>query len=116
MRSLGKKTLISLSAATLLGSAALMGAGPAAADPWQDPWQTECNAYPVNNTSAYSTCNWFGRQHQVKIQCRYWWGWFGSSWATYERRGPVVWGPQQSWAHCDTPGTLQSWEVVTYWW
>ncbi|WP_067815151.1 hypothetical protein [Nocardia inohanensis] len=106
-----KKMLVSLSAATLLGSGIVMGAAPAQAQ----PWQPECAAYPVNNTSAYSACYWFG-WHHVKIECRYWWGWFGSSWATYERRGPEAWGAQQSWAHCDTPGTLLRWEVVTYGW
>ncbi|QLY28340.1 hypothetical protein [Nocardia huaxiensis] len=112
MKSFGKRMLVSAAAATLLGSGVALGAAPAQAQPW---WGPECAAYPVNNSAAYSTCYWFG-WHQVKIQCRHWWGYFGSSWATYERRGPVVWGAQQSWAHCDTPGTLQRWEVVTFGW
>lgn len=111
MNTLGRKLLVSTSAAVLVGAGAALGAVPAQAQ----PWQPGCAAYPVNNSAAYSMCDgWTG--HQVRIECRYWWGWFGSSWATYERRGPVVWGGQQSWAHCDTPGTLQSWEVARYWW
>lgn len=114
MGSFGKKMVVSASAVMLLGAGAVMGVSPAQAEPWQ-PWQPACSAHPVNNSAAYSTCNgWV--HHQVKIECRHWWGWFGSSWAVYERRGPVVWDGQQSWAHCDTPGTLQRWEVVTHWW
>lgn len=112
MRSLVKKVMATTSAAALLGAGAVMGAAPAQAFPWQPQG---CSAHPVNNSSAYSTCFW-PVQHQVKIECRHWWGWFGSSWATYERRGNVAWNGQQSWAHCDVPGTLQRWEVVTFWW
>ncbi|WP_067535403.1 hypothetical protein [Nocardia crassostreae] len=111
MTSLGKKMLVSTAAAALLGAGAALGAAPAQAQ----PWYTNCAAYPVNNSAAFSTC-YSPTWHQVKIECRHWWGWFGSSWATYERPGPVVWDGQQSWAHCDTPGTLQHWEVVVVWW
>lgn len=114
MGSLGRKILVSASAAALLGAGAALGAAPVQAQPW-DPWQPQCTAHPVNNSAAYSTCDGWVR-HQVKIECRYWWGYFGSSWATYERRGPVVFDGQQSWAQCDTPGTLERWEVVTYGW
>ncbi|MFC4124419.1 hypothetical protein [Nocardia rhizosphaerae] len=111
MRSIAKKVMVSASAAVLLGAGAVMGAGPVQAQ----PWQPGCAAHAVNNTSAYSQCFWPVR-HQVRIECRHWWAWFGSSWATYERRGHIAWDGQQSWAHCDFPGTLQRWDVVTYWW
>ncbi|MET9210436.1 MULTISPECIES: hypothetical protein [unclassified Nocardia] len=111
MIKLGKKMVVSASAAMLLGAGVVMGAAPV-----QAQWgPSGCSAYPINNTSAYSQCYWPVR-HQVRIECRHWWGWFGSSWATYERRGPIAWDGQQSWAHCDFPGTLQRWDVVTYWW
>ncbi|MGW5313247.1 hypothetical protein ACWEQ0_25590 [Nocardia thailandica] len=111
-----KKVMVSASAAALLGAVAVLGVAPAQAQPWNpQPWNPGCTAQPVNNSAAYSTC--FGPiRHQVRIQCGYGWGWFGSGWATYERRGPIVWDGQQSWAHCDFPGTLRNWDVVTYWW
>lgn len=112
MRSLAKKMVVSASAAALLGAGTVLGAAPAQAFPWQPQG---CWAQPVHNTSAYSTCHRPVR-HQVKIECRQGWGWFGSPWGSYERWGPVVWNGQQSWARCDTPGSLQRWEVMTYWW
>ncbi|MEU4321761.1 hypothetical protein [Nocardia fluminea] len=110
MRSLVKKMMVSTSAALLLGAGVVMGAAPA-----QAQWQPGCAAYRANNTAAYSQCYWPVR-HQVRIECRQWWGWFGSGWGTYERRGNVAWDGQRSWAQCDVPGTLQRWDVVTYWW
>ncbi|MFC9897265.1 hypothetical protein ACFVMC_26550 [Nocardia sp. NPDC127579] len=111
MSSFVRKLLVAPAAAGLLGAGAMLGAAPVQAQPW-DPG---CQATPVNNSAAYSTCYW-PIQHQVKIECRYWWAGTGSAWATYERRGPIAWDGQQSWAHCDTPGTLQEWEVETFWW
>ncbi len=110
MRALVRRALVSTLAAALLGTGVVLGVAPA-----QAQWQPGCAAYPVNNTAAYSQCYWPVR-HQVRIECRHSWGWFGGPWGTYQRWGNVAWDGQQSWARCDFPGTLVRWEVVHPWW